>query len=119
MIVPLIGLLFGIAIGVASQVVLPQSYSAYVAIGILACLDSVLGGIRTSMKQEFDLKVFLSGFFGNGVIAVILVWLGNRLNIQLSIAAIVVYGSRIFNNFSGIRRFLLNKVQKDDMIKTE
>ena len=41
------------------------------------------------------------------VLAVMLIWLGNQLSIDLSIAAIVVYGSRIFNNLSQIRHYLL------------
>ena len=41
------------------------------------------------------------------------------LNMDLSIAAIVVFGSRIFYNFSKIRRFLLNKRQKEAMIGEE
>ncbi|WP_312044117.1 small basic family protein, partial [Anaerotignum sp.] len=59
------------------------------------------------------------GFFCNGILAVGLVWLGNQLNINLSIAAVVVYGSRIFNNFSQIRRFLLNKPEKQIIVVTE
>jgi len=38
-----------------------------------------------------------------------LIWLGSQLSIELSIAAVVVYGSRIFNNLSQIRRFLLKQ----------
>ena len=52
MIVPVIGLVIGIAIGVQSELIFPQSYSSYVAIGILACVDSVLGGIRSIFDDE-------------------------------------------------------------------
>ena len=117
MIAPVIGLCVGIFIGVFSQLTMPEAYSAYAAIGILACADSVLGGLVASMENRFDWKQFLAGFFGNGAVAVLLVFFGNRLNIALSTAAIVFYGSRIFNNFSRIRRFLLNKNEKKDMIE--
>ena len=119
MIVPIIGLILGVIIGIASGVVIPYGYASYVAIAILACLDSVLGGIYAISQKHFDLKIFASGFFCNGILAVGLVWLGNQLNINLSIAAVVVYGSRIFNNFSQIRRFLLNKTQKRIIVVTE
>ena len=119
MIAPILGLVCGVVLGVLSGVVIPYGYATYVAIAILACLDSVLGGIYAISQKQFDLKIFVSGFFCNGVLAVGLVWLGNQLNLNLSIAAVVVYGSRIFNNFSQIRRFLLNKTEKQIIVVTE
>lgn len=106
---PIIGLIFGFFVGFQSNVVLPSIYSSYVAIGILACADSVLGGIRSSLDKVFNLNIFLSGFFGNALLAIALVWLGNQLNIPLSLAAIVVFGSRLFQNFAFIRRFYIKK----------
>lgn len=107
--IPIIGLVIGVAAGIYSGYTIPYGYSAYVAVGILACMDSVLGGVYANMQKEFETKVFLSGFFCNGVLAALLIWLGNQLSIDLSIAAIVVYGARIFNNFSQIRRFLMRR----------
>ena len=105
--IPIIGLVIGVAAGIHSGFSIPYGYSAYVAVGILACMDSVLGGVYANTQKEFEAKIFLSGFFCNGVLAVMLIWLGNQLSIDLSIAAIVVYGSRIFNNLSQIRHYLL------------
>lgn len=116
MIVPVLGLICGILIGINSGFSLPYGYSGYVAIAILACLDSVLGGGCAIMQKQFDLKIFASGFFGNCILAVGLIWLGNQLSIDLSIAAVVVFGSRIFNNFSQIRRFVLNKTEKTTIV---
>lgn len=118
-IMPVIGLCVGILLGIKSGVVLPYVMMAYGGIGILACLDTVLGGVCAEMEHHFQMRIFVSGFFLNGIIAVALVWLGKQLNMDLSIAAIVVFGSRIFYNFSKIRRFLLNKRQKEDMIGEE
>lgn len=107
--IAMIGLGVGIWLGLRSGIVLPGMYSAYIAIGILACADSVLGGMRSYQKNEFDFAIFLSGFFGNALLAIVLVWLGNQLNIPLSLAAVVVFGSRLFQNFAYIRRFLIKK----------
>jgi len=109
MLIPLIGLVIGIAAGIFSGMVYPVGFSAYVAMGILACLDSLLGGIYANMREDFQWKVFATGFVINAVLAIALIWLGNQLSIDLSIAAIVVYGSRIFNNCSNIRHLILNK----------
>ena len=116
MILPIIGLLVGIGIGVFSPYMFPQSYSVYVAIGILACVDSVFGGIKSWLRNQFHVMVFISGFLGNSIIAMILVYFGIRMNIQLSIAAVVVFGSRIFQNFAEMRRFWLNNREKQDNI---
>ncbi len=113
----IIGLIIGVALGLGSPFEFPQAYSPYVAIGILACIDSVLGGIRSNLNKSFNFGIFISGFFGNAVLSMALIWLGNKLNIQLSIAAIVVYGSRLFENFAQIRRFLLNKNEKKNNIE--
>lgn len=107
MLIPVIGLAIGIAIGIFSGLVFPVGFSAYVAMGILACLDSVLGGVYANMEGNFQWKIFATGFFGNALLAMALIWLGNQLSIDLSIAAVVVYGSRMFHNLSKIRRFLL------------
>ena len=109
MLVALIGLIAGIVVGMMSGLVFPVGFSAYVAMGILACMDSLLGGIYANMRQAFRGKVFATGFVTNAVLAIVLIWLGNQLSIDLSIAAIVVYGSRMFNNCSNIRHLLLNK----------
>lgn len=109
MFVALIGLVIGIAVGIFSGVVFPPGFSAYVAMGILACMDSLLGGIYANMRDDFRWKVFATGFVTNAVLAMALIWLGNQLSIDLSIAALVVYGSRMFNNCSSIRHLILNK----------
>ena len=72
-------------------------------------MDSLLGGIYANMRSDFSWIVFATGFVINAVLAIALIWLGNQLSIDLSIAAIVVYGSRMFNNISNIRHLLLNK----------
>lgn len=119
MLIPIIGLAIGVAVGVGSGAVFPSGYSAYVAMGILACLDSVIGGIYANMQGRFQGKIFTTGLFCNGIFAMALIWLGNQLSIDLSLAAVVVYGSRMFNNFSRIRIFLLNKEKKEIMIEAD
>ena len=119
MLIPIIGLFVGVAAGIYSGLVFPAGYSAYVAVGILACLDSVLGGVYANMRDDFQWKVFATGFVLNAVLAMVLIWLGNQLSIDLSIAAVVVYGSRMFNNFSNIRHLILNKNEKQVVSDTE
>lgn len=113
---PIFGLIVGILLGVFIPYNIPYQYSNYVAVAILAALDSVFGGIAATLQGKFDLKVFLSGFFGNALLAAGLAYIGDQLGIQIYLAAIFAFGNRLFLNFAIIRRFLLNKYSKKDNI---
>lgn len=115
--IELIGLVVGLIIGVFLPWRVPADYSLYVATGLLAALDSALGGINARVKRTFRLNIFISGFFGNAVIAVFLAWLGDKLGLPLYLAAVVVFGTRMFQNFAEIRRELLTSRKKEDRIK--
>ena len=105
----IIGSVLGVLIGFLIPTI-PYSASKYLAIAIVAALDSVFGGIASSIKKNFDLKVFISGFFVNAIIAMLLTYLGQRLNVDIYLAAIIVFVGRMFNNLGIIRRYYLSKV---------
>ena len=85
------------------------TYSGYLAIAIVAALDSVFGGITSVLKGNFDFKVFISGFFGNAILSILLTWLGVKLNVDIYLAAIVVFVGRMFTNLAIIRRYYIEK----------
>jgi small basic protein len=107
---PVLGLLIGLMLGMAFSVTIPAEYSRYTAMAILAALDSVLGAMRAELQGEFDNRIFLSGFFVNIILASGLTYLGDRLGVELYIAATVAFGVRLFNNLAIIRRLLLNRL---------
>ena len=74
----LIGCLVGALIGINAPMI-PYTYSGYLAIAIIAALDSVFGGISSTLKGNFDLKIFISGFFGNAILSILLTYLGQKL----------------------------------------
>ena len=98
----LIGCILGAAIGINLPLI-PYEYSSYVAISIIAALDSVLGGISATLKGNFDFKTFVSGFFGNAILSILLTYLGEKLNVDIYLGAIVVFVWRMFNNLTMIR----------------
>lgn len=106
-----VGLIIGIIIGVLWNVPIPDKFSPYMSVAIFACLDSVFGAIRAGLTKDFRADVFISGFFGNAVLAVALVYLGDKLGIPIYLAAVIVFGGRLFNNFAVIRRLLLDKAK--------
>ena len=106
----LLGLLIGVMLGLAFSVNVPAEYSRYTAMAILAALDSVFGAVRAELEGQFDNRIFLSGFFANIVLASALTLLGDRLGVELYIAAIVAFGVRTFNNLAIIRRQLIQQL---------
>ncbi len=110
----LIGCILGAILGLNAPMI-SYTYSSYLAIAIIAALDSVFGGIASVIKKNFDLKIFISGFFGNAILAILLTILGQKLNVDIYLAAIVVFVWRMFMNLGTIRRYYVEKWS--DMIK--
>lgn len=104
----LVGCILGALAGMNAPIV-PYSLSGYLAISIIAALDSVFGGITSVLKGNFDLKIFVSGFFGNSILSILLTYLGKRLNVDIYLAAIIVFVGRMFTNLAIIRRYYIDK----------
>ena len=107
----IIGCVLGALIGVNLPII-SYTYSSYLAIAIIAALDSVFGGITGVLKGEFDFKVFISGFFCNSILAILLTYLGNKLNVDVYLATIVVFVGRMFINLTIIRKYYIDKWSK-------
>lgn len=107
----IIGCILGAIVGVNLPII-SYSYSSYLAIAIIAALDSVFGGITGVLKNEFDFKVFISGFFCNAILAMLLAYLGNKLNVDVYLATIVVFVGRMFINLTIIRKYYIDKWSK-------
>ena len=107
----LIGCVLGAIVGINAPII-SYSYSSYLAIAIIAALDSVFGGIAGTLKGEFNFNVFISGFFCNSILWMLLTYLGNKLNVDIYLAAIVVFVGRMFINLTIIRKYYIDKWSK-------
>ena len=111
----LIGIVLGVLVGNFIPAI-PYTYSIYLSVAILAALDSIFGALASIIKNRFDTKVFVSGFFGNAILTILLAYLGQKLNVDIYLAAIIVFVGRMFNNLSIIRRHFMDlwykKVEK-------
>lgn len=99
--------IIGVALGLASPVTVPVIYARYTAVALLAGLDSIFGAFKAYIAGTFEPRVFLSGLVTNMALAGGLTFVGDKLGVDLSIAAIVAFGVRIFNNLASIRRHYL------------
>jgi small basic protein len=107
-----VSLLIGLIIGFVLPFNIPFSYAPYLSVAILAALDSVFGGIRASFEEKFDNLIFMTGFFGNIILAGGLAYIGDVLGVPIYLAAVFVFGSRLFSNFAYIRRYLIDKMRR-------
>jgi small basic protein len=96
---PILGLIVGLFIGQAITFPLPSFYARYLGVG----------SFRSMLIGRYDSVILLSGFFFNSLMAALLVFIGDRMGIDLYYVAIFVFGVRLFNNLAEIRRHMLKK----------
>ena len=104
----IVACILGAIVGLNAPMI-SYTYSSYLAIAIIAALDSVFGGIASVINKIFDMGIFISGFFGNAILAILLTVLGEKLNVDIYLAAIVVFVGRMFTNLTIIRRYYIEK----------
>lgn len=115
----ILGLIIGIVIGLYLPFNFSPEFSSYIAIAILAALDSIFGGINSILKNNFDNVIFVSGFFGNAIIAVGLAFLGVKLGVPIYLAAVIVFVGRLFLNFAIIRRHFVEIFRNRQKLENE
>ena len=106
----LLALLVGIVAGLIFQPSLPAGLAPYLPVVVVAALDVVLEGVRDRLEGGYNEGELLVGFLANSLLAVFVVWLGDRLGApDLTIGVIIVFGIRMFQNLTGIRRYLFRE----------
>ena len=110
-IVPWIGGVGGFCAVYLSQATLPPGWASYISLAALAGLDSICGGVRSGLEGKFHDDIFLTGFLMNTVLSAALAYLGDRIGVDLFLAAVVMLGGRVFLNLSLIRRYWLTNRQ--------
>ncbi|KYZ74898.1 hypothetical protein AXX12_15055 [Anaerosporomusa subterranea] len=109
MLLPVAGVVVGFIIGLLFEIQVPIAYAKYTSVALLASLDSVFGGMRSGIEGNFDNTVFITGFFTNALLASGMVYIGERIGIDLYYVALLAFGLRVFQNIAIIRRNLLSK----------
>jgi len=108
----------GIVLGIYMPYNLTPDMAPYVAIAIVAALDSVFGGIVSHVKKNFNITIFFTGFFSNALLAVGFVYMGNIIGIDIMginimfLAVVVAFVLRMFKNLATIRYAILEKYNK-------
>ena len=107
--IPAIGLLVGIVLGLLLQPTVPVWLQPYLPIAVVAALDAVFGAFRSVIDGLFNDRIFVISFLSNVLVAAVIVFLGDQLGVgsQMSTGVVVVLTMRIFANVAAIRRHLL------------
>lgn len=108
----MLAIVLGLFIGWFMPIGLSSAWSLYVAVAILAAIDSVFGAIRSSMENRFDSIIFISGFITNAILAGFLAYIGDYLGIPLYYAAVFAFGVRLFQNLAIVRRLLIDNYRE-------
>jgi len=109
-VIPIIGLVVGILLGIFFQPSVPPVLQPYLPIAIIAAMDALFGAFRAWLEGRFSDRVFVVSFFSNVLIAALIVWVGDQIGVgsQLSTGVVVVLGIRIFTNAAAIRRAIFH-----------
>lgn len=132
----ILGIISGVAIGILSKFSIPVEYARYTAVAIIAILDSLFGAWRaylidreyaerqgegriSNRPDRYSSRIFITGLLFNTALAASITYMGDRLGLDLYLAALVAFTIRIFTNLGTIRRLILDKYFKSDDKKEE
>ena len=104
----IIGLIIGLIIGSAAPLIMLNNKIA--AVLLVVSIDAVIGSFQAVLELKFSDSEMISGFIINSLAAVLLVYLGDYLIVNLYYLVIFALGIRIFNNLSKIRQHVIKKL---------
>ena len=121
MIWALLGILLGILLGLGVNFTIPVIYTKFSAVILIGILDALFGAIRAEItRDQYNAIIFISGLFFNIILALVITYLGDKLGLDLYLAATVVFTFRIFSNVGITRRALLQRwLEKHKKLKEE
>ena len=104
-----LGILIGTIIGLTLNFSIPIELTKYTAVIIMGVLDALFGAIRAeTSNDQFDGIIFITGLGFNIVLSVLITVLGDKLGLDLYLAAAFVFPFRFFTNVGAPRRYLLD-----------
>ncbi len=105
----LLSLVLGVLVGILLPFHIPLVWGKYFSVALLAAIDSLLGAGKAVYEDRFDFWLFVSGFITNTFLAGLLTYAGDRLGVELYLAAIITFGVRIFQDLSILRVYLFKR----------
>jgi small basic protein len=111
MIWAIVGIIIGIILGMGINFPIPLELTKYSAVVIMGILDALFGAIRAEITNDrFDAIIFITGLFFNIILSIAITLLGDKLGLDLYLAATFVFTFRIFSNIGTTRRAVLQSL---------
>jgi small basic protein len=111
MIWAIIGIIIGVLMGLTLNFPIPLELTKYTAVIIMGILDALFGAIRAEVtKDKFNAVIFITGLLFNVILSVAITLLGDKLGLDLYLAATFVFTFRIFSNVGITRRAILQNL---------
>ena len=107
-----IGLLLGLFVGVQLSLEIPSAYNYYYAAFLVVLLDSILEAVKNIFENIYDSTFLWIEFMGKVFIAMILVFLGEKLNVDLYLIVFFAFGYNMLSKMGAIRTFIYKKYKK-------
>ena len=111
------GLAIGVIIGSFLQVDIPPEFARYTAVAVVGILDSLFGAIKASVENKYSTRVFVSGLAFNIIIAIIITFIGDKLNLDLYMAILIALTIRIYSNIGIIKTAAIDKIYQKHQAK--
>jgi len=106
-----IGILLGILVGSFLKINIPPEYARYTAVAILGVIDSIFGALRSETEYKYDSVIFVTGLLFNMALAILISYVGDKLNVELYLAVVIAFIIRIFLNIGIIRTISIEKLR--------
>jgi len=107
----ILGLAIGLVIGAFLQFDIPPEYTRYTAVAIIGVFDSLFGAIRSQIEGKYDTLTFFTGLVFNIIMALIITYFGDKLNLDLYLAILIAFTIRIFQNLGIIKSVTIETIK--------
>lgn len=110
----LLGIFIGVLVGLTINYPIPMELTKYTAVVIMGILDALFGAIRAEVtKDQFNAVIFITGLLVNVILSIAITLLGDKLGLDLYLAAAFVFTFRIFSNVGITRRAILQNLLQE------
>jgi small basic protein len=99
--------LLGGSIGYIVPVVIPTEYNKLFSVAILAGIESVCSAIKLIIRDKGN--IFIITFFANVIIAVLFVFIGDSLGLDLYYVILLALGFKLLQDLDVVKTYIFTK----------
>lgn len=117
MLLPIIGLIIGMLVGLIFGGALPLGYAQYLAVAAIAAVDTLLAAYKMTLEDKLDTTMLALSFCATVLVSCLLVFFSRHTGMDIYIVVAVALGIRIFQNINKVVGLSVEKFRKRKYIK--